>query len=106
MATLTIKTNNRLRDIIRGCELTRKERLEFDYLDDEQIEMHPFVRYQGMLHDLHEFTRIEEPSQIPCNSHQQSLQGWWGVCNDSYFSGTLVRYVGDCEQVVMGHYYE
>lgn len=40
----TVVTNNVPRDVINGCELTEKERAEFDYVDDDDVQCRPFVR--------------------------------------------------------------
>ncbi len=102
MADLTIKTNNVPRDIIDACELTPKEREQFDYLDWEAIDdgrdSASFVRYKGWTYDLGGFTTTG-------NGGEMSNAGWHGAHGDSYFSGILIKLVDDGERAIMGRYY-
>ena len=99
---MTVKTNNVPRDIIDAWELTLREREEFDYLDWEKIEAGEdsasFFRYRGELYDLGEFERWDNPNS-------PTRAGWDGFTADTYFSGIVVRYVDECERVVVGTYY-
>ena len=91
--TMTIKTNNVPRDVVYWYELTDAERAEFDYLDSDDAQCSAsFFRYRGNVYDLGEF--MVSP-----------IKGWDGIRNDSYFSGILVRYVEDCERVIVAAYY-
>lgn len=92
--SLTITTNNQPRFLLNWFDLTDKERSEFDYLktEEEQSE-HQFFRYRGWTYDLGEFMRAPE-----------ELKPWHGYHGDSYFSGILVKYVGD-ESVICATYY-
>ena len=91
--TMTIKTNNVPRDVLSWYELTDAERAEFDYLDSDTAQSDAsFFRYRGNIYDLGEF--MISP-----------LKGWDGYHSDSYFSGILVRYVEDCERVIVATYY-
>ena len=107
---ITIKTNNQARDVLRSYDLTEKERLEFDYLDDEEIECASFFRYKGQVYDLSEFVRLVERSKQVGFEHGcdegSPLLKWHGIATESYFSGLLVRYAdSDCESVIVGRYY-
>jgi hypothetical protein len=94
-----IITNHVPRDVIDAGELSAGERAEFDYLDWDAIERGEdgasFVRYRGELYDLGEFLRWDNPAS-PTRGE------WDGFRSDSYFSGLVVRYVDDCERVVVG----
>lgn len=96
--TLTIVTNNVPRFTVDAYELTAAERAEFDYLDwsaiDAGTDSATFVRYRGELMDLGEFTVTDLP-------------GWDGINTDTFFSGTVVRYVDadGGESVVVGRVY-
>ena len=79
--------------MIYGYELTDKQKQDFDYLDD--IDSHDFVKYKDNIYDLSEFMIIE---------NNDSLKDWDGYSSDSYFSGTLVKYI-DSDTVIMGWYY-
>lgn len=92
MTNIKIMTNNKPRQLIYGYELTDKQKQDFDYIED--IDSHYFVKYKNNIYDLSEFMRVE---------NNDSLKGWDGYSSDSYFSGTLVRYI-DSDTVIMGRY--
>ena len=89
---MKIITNNKPRQLIFGCELTEKQKQYFDYIED--IDNHNFVKYKNNIYDLSEFMITESIDM---------LKDWDGYSRDSYFSGTLVKYVDD--NVIMGWYY-
>jgi hypothetical protein len=93
---MKITTNNVPRDIIEAYELTENEQAEFDYLDWKKIragdDSASFFRYKGNLYDLGEFERAD-------------IEGWDGIQHDTYFSGIIVRYCNEFEQVVVGRYF-
>lgn len=97
--TLTIKTNNVPRPIIRAWVLTNKEREEFDYLDwaaiDDGRDDADFFRYKGQLYDLGEFMRTPNSGDF---------DSWDGYRSDSFFSGLLVKFANDFEDVIVGRY--
>jgi hypothetical protein len=96
--TLTIRTNHVPRDVIEAYELSADERAEFDYIDWPAVERGEasasFFRYRGQLYDLGEFEVWDNPAS-------PTRQGWDGFRSDSYFSGLAVRYVDNCERVVV-----
>ena len=94
MINIKIITNNKPRQLIYGYELTDKQKQDFDYITD--IDSHDFVKYKNNIYDLSEFMSIESID---------SLKGWHGYSSDSYFSGTLVKYI-DNDTVIMGWYYQ
>ena len=95
---MEIITNNCPRPIIYGFELPEKEKQEFDYLDD--IDVAQFFRYRGRAYDLGEFQRITETMK---NCH--GFSGWHAFQGDSFFSGVVIKYMHDCESVVIGRWY-
>jgi hypothetical protein len=98
MSDLTILTNHRHRDVLLWHELTDDERAEFDHYldtDDKQADA-SFFRYRGNVYDLGEMQRVPPHS---------GLDGWDGYENDSFFSGTVVRYVDDNERVIAGRFF-
>jgi hypothetical protein len=98
--SVTIKTNNKPRDILYWHELTDAERREHDYLDTEDKQQDAtFVRYRDWCYYLNDFMRINPgfPTEI--------ISRWEGYHGETYFSGILVRYVEHCERVVMARYY-
>ena len=93
MTNIKIITNNKPRQLIYGYELSDKQKQDFDYIED--IDSHDFVKYKNNIYDLSEFMRIE---------NNESLKDWEGYSSDSFFSGTLVKYI-DSDTVIMGWYY-
>lgn len=91
---LEIITNNQPRNLLYGSELTDKQKEDFDYIDD--IDSHDFISYKGQIYDPSEFMRTEEKGDFAA---------WQGYSSDSAFSGVLLRYTEDQEQVIMGTYY-
>jgi hypothetical protein len=104
MRDTKIYCNNIPRLIIDAYQLTAKERAEFDYLDWQAIDngedSADFFRYKGSLYHLGDVMYIN-PKELPSDS---VLKGWDGYCGDSFFSGVLVRYTKDIEQVIVGRY--
>lgn len=102
MSELTIVTNNVPRDVLDASELTASERAEFEYLDWGALEAGEdsasFFRYRGEVYDLGEFQVWNGPQFSP-------LAAWDGHISDSFFSGVLVRYVDDCERIIVGRFY-
>ena len=98
---LKITTNNVPRDILHPWDLTDKECAWFDYHDftDENLDA-TFVRYRGVTYDLSDgFIATGGDIVNP------DFKGWDGYMSDSFFSGIVIRYTDDYEQVVMGTYY-
>jgi hypothetical protein len=90
----TIKTNNVPRATFSGYELTDKEKAEFDYYAPEELNDALFFRYKGNAYDIGEFLIAPE-----------SLKPWHGYLSDSFFSGIVVKYANNNEQVIVGKYY-
>ena len=88
-----IITNNKPRQLIYGYELTDKQKEDFDYIED--IDSREFVKYKNNIYVLSDFMRIK---------NNDSLKDWHGYSSDSFFSGTLVKYI-DSDTVIMGWYY-
>ena len=86
---MKIKTNNQPRDILSWHDLTPEEQKEFDYLEDGGGS---FFRYKCCVYDLGEAMRIE------------CVAGWQGYYSGA-FSGVLIRYTSDCDQVIVGQYF-
>lgn len=97
---LTVICNNVPRDVVEAWELSEVERKEFDYLDWEALEQGSdsasFFRYRGTVYDLGEFERV---------SGDTFGYVFDGFQSDTFFSGTVIRYVENCERVIVGRYY-
>ena len=94
---LTIRTNNVPRDIIYGFELSENEKKDFDFLNAEEIDQSSFFRYKGIVYYLGNFMVVPKTDS--------EMSKWDGYESDSFFSGTVVRFVDDCERVIVGRYY-
>lgn len=94
---MKIVTNNIPRPIIYGYELSEKETAEFDYLDSEEMQCRCFARYKGNLYDLGDIMAVDQ--------FTDQFKGWHGYVSESFFSGILVRYTEDYENIVFGWYY-
>ena len=98
-----IRTNWHRREIVSEFQLTEKEREQFDYLDwhamDDGRDSASFFRYRGELYDLGQFMRTDAPGT--------PVAAWDGYMSDSYFSGTLVKFVSeDCDDyIIVASYY-
>lgn len=88
---MKIKTNNQPRNILSWYDLTPAEQKEFDYFDP--VNIGNFFRYKGNVYDIGEAMRIE------------GVAGWQGYYSGTAFSGVLIRYTSDCEQVIVGQYF-
>lgn len=97
---MNIKTNNVPREVINRRDLTPKESKQFDYLDPE--DSGSFFRYKGRVYDLGEFMLIN--SSVAPHPQREGWEGYDGYSSDSFFSGLLVRYVDDCERVIVALY--
>ncbi len=97
---MKIKTNNQPRDILSWYDLTPAERKEFDYLKEGEGS---FFRYKNQVYDLGEFMLMA--ASIAPHPQREGWENWQGYASDSYFSGLLVRYTSDCDQVIVGQYF-
>ena len=88
---MKIVTNNQPREVLTWRQLTPKEQKEFDYFNPSNIGQ--FFRYKGVVYDLGEVIRIE------------GVAGWQGYYSGTAFSGVLIRYTSDCDQVIVGTYF-
>lgn len=89
---MKITTNNQPRELVAFEDLPESERENFDYVAGKGRFVPRFFCYRGAWYDVGEFVRAE-------------IASWDGVQSDTYFSGVLIRYVDDCERVIVGRYY-
>ena len=89
---MEIITNNVPREMIPFECLPKKvqEQVAEDYINAPYFD---WVKYKGWWYCLEDFMRSD------------SLKGWDGILNDTYFSGILVRLVDNGERVIFGRYY-
>jgi hypothetical protein len=93
--TLTIKTNHQWRDLVYRSDVPAKVLADqFDYQDAEET-TDGFFYYRDYWYHLDGFMRIE---------NNPDLKGWDAYASDSYFSGVLIKFSDDCEQIKIGRY--
>lgn len=98
---LVIRTNNQPRPVIRWPDLTPKEAREFYYLNSEtRRDGAEFFRYCGHVFDIGEFMATDG------RYAPDPFIRWHGYFADSYFSGVLLRYTADLEEVVVATYFQ
>jgi len=109
MTKLQIITNRHWHYFLYGYELTKKERDEFDYLSDDEINEHSFLRYRGQVYILSDFERTPSNtvayrywSRMQCEHPEWS--DWQAYQSDSFFSGIVIRLSDDGEQYQIGTY--
>lgn len=105
--------------ILHPYDLSREELAEFDYLleeDTPESELETawadtgasFFRFKGTLYDLGEFVRIVPPGEVGGGfahyDHSGSMRSWDGIRTDSYFSGVVVKHIGEGELLRVGLY--
>lgn len=93
---MEIRTNNVPRFTVDGFNVPADVRADFDYVDWEAVDAGTdsatFVQYLGRWLDIGEFMVTDIPR-------------WDGIDIDTYFSGTLIRFVDNGDAVVMGRVY-
>ena len=98
MDKLKIKTDNKWRYLLYGYELPKGKRKDFDYLPEEALDCRDFIKYRGVYYDLGEFLRI--PTTFP-----EEMKKWDRYTSASYFSGVVIKYAEDRNQVKIGTYF-
>jgi len=98
---VTIKTDNKWRNLLYGYELPKKQRKEFDYLNDEEFAISNFAKYRGNYYDVGEFQRVPDIR----NEDGPMFAKWDGYKSDSYFSGILIKLSSDGERYKIGMFY-
>lgn len=96
---MQIITNNKPRLILYAWELTNHDLNSLGMNAQDVIESQEngdsFFRYKGECYNLSDFMR----------STCDQLKDWDGCHCDTFFSGILVKFVDDNEQVIVGSYY-
>lgn len=97
MTNISIVTNGKPRGLICLADLSEKERADFGYIGEDDSYSPRLFRYKGEVYDTCEFMRADRDMF-------GGLRAWHGYQSDSYFSGVVVRYCDDYEQVIVGRY--
>ena len=105
MSELKVLTNNRPRDLLYYHELPTKWQKEYADIEESRRDEIMFFIYRNWCYRLDDFVRINPGDSFNCN---EAMKKWHGYAGDSYFSGTLVRYVtsdyGSGEQIIVGRF--
>lgn len=97
MNEVRIVTNNVPRPILYGWELTEKEKENFDYYTEEELDCATFFRYKGEAYDIADFMRANFPNS--------PFSSWAGYSSDSFFSGIVIKFPPDSDDhVIVGWY--
>ena len=80
---MKITTDHKPRPIIGWQDLTKKEKADFDWMDQEGLN---FFRYKKRVYFLGNFMR-------------SNIEGYHGESSDSYFSGVLIN-LSNCGEAV------
>lgn len=86
---MKITTNHQYRNLQALADLPHSVRADFNYVPMEDGYYPRFFRYRGAWYDSQEFI---EPAP----------EGWHGFQSDTFFSGVLIRFSPDYEQVMVG----
>ena len=89
---MNIATDNKWKQFIYGYELTPKERKEFDYMMDEEIDSTNFLRYRKWVYSVNDFMRTDH------------FPGWHGYHSDSFFSGVVITVSDHSDSYKIGTY--
>ena len=98
---LIITSNYNERQFLYGYELTEEELAEFDYIPDEQLSYHNFIKYRGQIIDPNEFTAIDTGR----DALPDGFNHWHGYQPDTFFSGLLIRYCEDTDYYQIASYF-
>lgn len=86
---MTIITNGHARPLVSWQGLPADVKPDFDYLDEEERYGSDFFHYRGSWYHLGEFEGVSGLS----DDHE--FKGWDGFLTDSYFSATIIRWIGE-----------
>jgi hypothetical protein len=95
-----IVTNNIPRNLIYGYELTDNEKIDFDYIDNENIDTENFIKYKGAIYHTGDMMAINARELFPLGFNE-----WHAYESQSFFNGVLFKFSDDGETVVCGRYY-
>lgn len=102
MSNIKIITNNHWRDLICWAQLTQAEQSDFDYIEGEDRYSLRLLRYRGCVVDTRDMMSLG--SELCNPGRPDEFSAWDAYASDSFFSGVLVRYSPDCEQVQIATY--
>lgn len=97
-----VTSNGHARDLVAYSDIPYKHRHWFDYLTPDEMsgDEARFFVYRGDWYDvLDSETTFDVLESSP-------LAYWSGFFGMTYWSAVVFRFTKDCEQVVVGYYYE
>lgn len=101
---MNITTNNVPRELKYLSDFSAFEqdkiRSQYDWMDSDDLEYnYGFFKYRNCYYHLQDFIRAS-------NESTGDLVEWDGYSSDSFFSGTLIKFVdNDCDRVIVGRFY-
>ena len=95
---MIIKTDHKWKSLLYGYQLTEKEKSEFDYMEQINLESSAFVRYKGIVYAISEFIRVEDP--------EGDLSEWDGYYTGSAFHAVVIKISDSGEEYMIGGYYQ
>lgn len=95
--SLTITTDNKFKFFISWDDLTKAQKEDFDYMDNEDKYSASFIKYYGSIYDIGSFMRLDKDSTF-----NEIGGNWQGHHDETYFSGVLIELsgCGDCYKIV------
>ena len=90
MDKVNIKTNHRYQPLLFWHCLTKTEKKSFDWIKEGTEDEYEFFRHHGQCYCI---------SELMVCRDIEPLKGWDGYCNDTFFSGIVVRF-SDCGDMV------
>ena len=93
----SIISNYHSREIVYGFELSDSERGEFDYYTEDELDDAEFFRYKGLVRNIADYMHVNKGAR-------DGTEKWDGYSTDSYFSGTLIRFIDRGEYIQVARY--
>jgi hypothetical protein len=99
---LEIVTDNREHELVSWYDLTEDKKQGNNYLIEPEYQGDVrFFERGGDIYDLQDYMCIAKT--LP---NASEFEGWDGITQDTYFCGTLIKFVDDSyESVIFGRYY-
>jgi len=102
---VTIKTNHQWRDLLYRSDVPEAIlKDQFDYQDPDET-LDGFFKYRGYWYHIDGFMAVTRTPATVSAADWSPLQNWDGYASDSYFSGVVIKFSDDCEQIKVGTYF-
>ena len=91
----TIKTNNYFRTMLYENEIPKKVLDDYHHLINDD-KGYGWIKYKGRYYHITDFMRIQ---------NNEDMKNWDAYISDSYFSGIVIKILGDNDLYKIGTYY-